>query len=143
MEQVRGFFPVHVERRDGELAPQHEGQYNNLTCVSLQSECGFCKSSFKWPIKTGFIVYPVSSGPLISNNACRCSRCTILIYQSVFCADIWLEAFSFVPGFRAGVNFLIANRQTDITTAFTATLGRSMKPSESFIDHSGCAFMHC
>lgn len=43
------------------LAPRQETQTITLTCVSLQSDCGFCKSSFKWHIKTGFVVYPVSS----------------------------------------------------------------------------------
>lgn len=40
-------------------APRQENR--TITCVSLRSDCGFCKSSFKWHIKTGFVVYPVSS----------------------------------------------------------------------------------
>lgn len=82
MVQIRITSACGTGTKDYGLAPQHEGQTNNLTCVSLQSECAFCKSSFKWPIKTGFIVCPVSSRSFLVNDF------QMGIHANVFCKDV-------------------------------------------------------
>lgn len=59
---------VQIRNEGLRVSATKQGSNNNLTCVSL-SKCGFCRSSFKWPIKTGFIVYPVSSRSFLFNDS--------------------------------------------------------------------------